>query len=797
MEDQKLRTPYDSINPKKNSWSKEMFEIRSILQGLVGKIATARPQNNVPMYENRDLSPAPPTFRHKYASINFGRFCGDNPEAWIFQAEHYFEFYEIAEKYKLSLASLYLDGEALEWYLWLFQNKQLADWKHFTAKVMIRFRKQHLESQRCHLLNNQQVTSVIDYQSRFEDVSSGYGDFNVLASDIAYVSPQWNDIINSPLPQCCDEKSEGNNKTNAPKVLDDLSERPTDANSIDISCKLSQLEVEDPHKVCKLTIRDTSAAYFPSDLTYSVSPTAEETDCENDAKSEDKNDEEEIATIRDGKVYPQHRLGLAQCWKKMSSIPSTCSYPNLTTRGITSRLGHDVILLIMNLFPPDQFGLEFPFDPGSSLLTMYNLVFCVASSDLDHDKFIMSTLRNSRNWVDTGQGRNIYDFLSSKSRENVIEEKVWRMLQGFVESYSRQSPNIPVNRVVKLLCAMFGLIHESRTVSRHIHFNHGQFLDCGAFPFDSVLYHFLVSLWVQTFQPRLPRPLPKPPFSVFLLNFLGQIEKSVEIELKFDFDGLVVIGGVDSKTNAHLYTANLNSKVQPATDVLTIILQEWKVLKLRNKYKVKLQVVHLTGYTFYGVIERVDLVVLHRLHYGLIAMERQGEEGASKTVRQNLKVNNFSFDGLEYVKKYHLHHISIDRKGIDVEKEWSEDIAEFVSYINEFLLVNMSLVPRVAASNVSKIKIMIYGSLNDIIRWFTLLDTSQSIIYLCHVILYKVMKVQKLSKSDGVNSAILKAANKIIILFLMVFTCSSQGNYNTPSCRMKFPDMKLEDKVLF
>ncbi|KAG5616973.1 hypothetical protein H5410_016797 [Solanum commersonii] len=337
MEDQKLRIPYDSINPRKDLWSKEMSGIRSILQGLVGKIATVRPQNKVPMYENRDLSPAPPI-----------------PKTWIFQAEHYFEFYEIAEKYKLSLASLYLDGEALEWYQWLFWNK------HFTVKV----------------------TSVIDYQSHFEDVLSGYGDFN---------------------------QYEGNNKTNVSKVFDDLSERPTDANSIDISCKLSQLEVKDPHNA---------------------------TNRENDVKSEDKNDEEEIVTIRDG--------------KKLSSIPSTFSYPNLITRGITSRLGHDVSFLILNFFPPDQFGLEFPFDPGTNLLFMYYLAFCVASSDLGHDKYIISTLRNSCNWVDIRQKGNIYDFLLSKSRENVMDEKVRRVLQEFVESYSKKSPNILVNRVIKL-----------------------------------------------------------------------------------------------------------------------------------------------------------------------------------------------------------------------------------------------------------------------------------------------------------------------------------------------------------
>ncbi|KAK6777796.1 hypothetical protein RDI58_024514 [Solanum bulbocastanum] len=160
----------------------------------------------------------------------------------------------------------------------------------------------------------------------------------------------------------------GNNKTNVPKVFHDLSKRSKDTNFIDISCKLSQLEVEDPHKVCKLTIRYTTKAYFSNDLEYYVSPTAEETDCDNEAKSEDKNDEEEIVNIRDEKVYPQHELELAQFWKKMFPIPSTCIYPMIITRGITSRV------LILNLFPPYQFGLEFPFDPGSSLLTMYNLV---------------------------------------------------------------------------------------------------------------------------------------------------------------------------------------------------------------------------------------------------------------------------------------------------------------------------------------------------------------------------------------------------------------------------------------
>ncbi|KAH0678983.1 hypothetical protein KY284_020068 [Solanum tuberosum] len=321
------------------------------------------------MNENIGPSPAPPMFRDKNASIKFGRFCGDNPEAWIFQAEHYFEFYEIAEKYKLSFALLYLDGETLEWYQWLFQNKQLADWKHFTAKVMIRFRKQHLESQRCHLLNSGQLTSVIDYQSRFEDASLGYGEFNVLKPDIAYVSPQWSDITNSPLPQCCDEQSEGNNKTNVPKVFDDLSERSKDTSSIDISCKLSQLEVEDPHKVCKLTIRYTTEAYFSNDLAYYVSPTAEETDCDNEAKSEYKNDEEEIVTIRDEKDNIQNNLFAcsrefvdAQARSDLTtSLVSECEINEGTEPNIVAALNEDNSNPIDNLEVPSEM-FELPFD---------------------------------------------------------------------------------------------------------------------------------------------------------------------------------------------------------------------------------------------------------------------------------------------------------------------------------------------------------------------------------------------------------------------------------------------------
>lgn len=85
-----------------------------------------------------------PTLRHKPAPVEFGRFNGDNADAWVFQAERYFEFYSISDSNKLSLASFYLDGEALDWYQWLYRNKQLIDWDHFAGKLLCRFKQRSL-----------------------------------------------------------------------------------------------------------------------------------------------------------------------------------------------------------------------------------------------------------------------------------------------------------------------------------------------------------------------------------------------------------------------------------------------------------------------------------------------------------------------------------------------------------------------------------------------------------------------------------------------------------------------------
>ncbi|KAH0650548.1 hypothetical protein KY284_030460 [Solanum tuberosum] len=139
MEDHKILKAHvdDSIKEVKDSFSKEITEIRNILMEVVSTKVPMGTHRHEPTMEiaRQEHLPATTIPRHKLALVELGRFRGDNSEAWKFQAERYFDFYRIEEDQKLTMASFYLDNEALEWYRWLFRNKQQVDWPHFAEKV--------------------------------------------------------------------------------------------------------------------------------------------------------------------------------------------------------------------------------------------------------------------------------------------------------------------------------------------------------------------------------------------------------------------------------------------------------------------------------------------------------------------------------------------------------------------------------------------------------------------------------------------------------------------------------------
>ena len=174
MEDQQLNALIaESMKEVKDSFAKDLADMRCFFQEMVGKIVPMGAPQRDPVMD----APAP-TLRHKPASLELGLLGGENPEAWLFQAEHYFDFYGIAAAHRLTLASFYLDGEALDWYRWLFHNKQLVRLDHFIEKVKISFQPKRLESAEGRLAKLRQTTMVSEFQGRFEAMANQTNDIS-------------------------------------------------------------------------------------------------------------------------------------------------------------------------------------------------------------------------------------------------------------------------------------------------------------------------------------------------------------------------------------------------------------------------------------------------------------------------------------------------------------------------------------------------------------------------------------------------------------------------------------------
>nr|GMD03721.1 Ty3/gypsy retrotransposon protein [Ipomoea batatas] len=91
---------------------------------------------------------------------------------WLFQAEKYFSFWDIAEEQRIDIASFYMVGQALSWFQWMHKNQQLSSWRAFTIALEQRFGPSTYVNHRAALFKLTQRTTVAAYQSEFETLSN-------------------------------------------------------------------------------------------------------------------------------------------------------------------------------------------------------------------------------------------------------------------------------------------------------------------------------------------------------------------------------------------------------------------------------------------------------------------------------------------------------------------------------------------------------------------------------------------------------------------------------------------------
>lgn len=107
----------------------------------------------------------------KGPKMEFPKFDGTDPVGWIRQCNKYFQMSAAPEEYKVSLAQLYMVGEADVWLRRSGIAKKQLNWSQFGKEIIKRFSNQSSYdlTEKFNTLK-QHNSSVSDYTTQFEDL---------------------------------------------------------------------------------------------------------------------------------------------------------------------------------------------------------------------------------------------------------------------------------------------------------------------------------------------------------------------------------------------------------------------------------------------------------------------------------------------------------------------------------------------------------------------------------------------------------------------------------------------------
>ncbi|OIT04886.1 hypothetical protein A4A49_20900 [Nicotiana attenuata] len=322
------------------------------------------------------------------------RFSGGDPEDWIFRAERYFIFRGFSKKDWLFLTYLYLDGDAWAWFDWLYRNNQFWDWKHFTEKLIMHFRKRDIVDPiwrpavtapargdyvgyPISIPTEASVSSfaALSHNSNLHNFASGKSDTQqVFNETLATASPSIHSLSTvSSIPylqvlelHASDARvSHGDKSTiDEDKVFDGSPQSTTTAVKHDDILELYISPVVDKEP-------DFESLNKHTDFVDAI----EALDCK--AKSMQEETDSNTIPVPNGVAHPKTlgpTLSNGQVFDKISRWSETCSLIRLQLAGTRTTFkyvldpGGELLSIFNQLLLVKDYVTRFPFDPGADLL---------------------------------------------------------------------------------------------------------------------------------------------------------------------------------------------------------------------------------------------------------------------------------------------------------------------------------------------------------------------------------------------------------------------------------------------
>ncbi|KAH0706166.1 hypothetical protein KY285_010686 [Solanum tuberosum] len=104
--------------------------------------------------------------------MEFPRFEGGDPRGWIMKVEKYFCYYQTQEEHKFDIASMYLEGDALDLFSWINREQTLLYWEELVKALQENYGPAEFQNLDEHLCSIQQKGSIREYCQEFAKNSS-------------------------------------------------------------------------------------------------------------------------------------------------------------------------------------------------------------------------------------------------------------------------------------------------------------------------------------------------------------------------------------------------------------------------------------------------------------------------------------------------------------------------------------------------------------------------------------------------------------------------------------------------
>ncbi|KAA0039182.1 transposon Tf2-1 polyprotein isoform X1 [Cucumis melo var. makuwa] len=79
--------------------------------------------------------------RSKFKKVEMPVFNGEDPDAWLFRADRYFQIHRLTDSEKMTVATISSEGPALNWYRAQEERDKFKDWANLKERLLVPINK--------------------------------------------------------------------------------------------------------------------------------------------------------------------------------------------------------------------------------------------------------------------------------------------------------------------------------------------------------------------------------------------------------------------------------------------------------------------------------------------------------------------------------------------------------------------------------------------------------------------------------------------------------------------------------